>query len=405
MPTFRAAARDAEQTDDVTTSEAALSGEERAAVRAYLQRSEVRLSTIHRVASALLSGAGLMVLLPAVERDSVTSVLGALLSGDVGLVRVLLAVAVCAAVALPFTALWLLLRDLTQFYFHANHVRHRDGEAFTPRFTLTGLRLPGGELEAAAAASLDDARLQPRNVELLVPANDESRRRIDLQLAAYGGLGLPEPATDAARARALFDLAASRERDLVDEVAKVEHGMARHVLRIQVIVLRYVKAVLAMLTTALAAFALAAIIERHAEISAGDETWLAVILLAWAPVAVLAVTTPVRWLERLLRSEGATHTAVSDDRELTRVEDVTVRLALGGFAVAAIAFVLVIPRAEVSAASRGWALAAALIAAGAVVAVLATWVGGTGWRRVMQRDWQTATTLMRRRSTRRGDQL
>ena len=66
-----------------------LSAEERSAVRAYLQRSEVRLSTMHRVASALLSGAGLMVLLPAVERDSVVSVVRALLTGRIDGVRIL----------------------------------------------------------------------------------------------------------------------------------------------------------------------------------------------------------------------------------------------------------------------------------------------------------------------------
>ena len=36
--------------------------DERAAMRAFLQRCEVRLSTMHRVATALLSGAGILVL-------------------------------------------------------------------------------------------------------------------------------------------------------------------------------------------------------------------------------------------------------------------------------------------------------------------------------------------------------
>ena len=45
-----------------------LDPDERAAIRAFLQRCEVRLSTVHRVATALLSGAGLMVLLPAIVR-------------------------------------------------------------------------------------------------------------------------------------------------------------------------------------------------------------------------------------------------------------------------------------------------------------------------------------------------
>ena len=48
----------------------------------------------------------------------------------------------------------------------------------------------------------------------------------------------------------------------------------------------------------------------------GQEVWLAAILLIWAPVVIFAVTTPVRWLDRQLRSEGR-HTGVADDHELT----------------------------------------------------------------------------------------
>ena len=47
-----------------------LEPDERAAIRAFLQRSEVRLSTVHRVATALLSGAGLMVLLKLPKGDN-----------------------------------------------------------------------------------------------------------------------------------------------------------------------------------------------------------------------------------------------------------------------------------------------------------------------------------------------
>lgn len=55
--------------------------------RAYLQRAETRLSTLHRVAGAFISGAGLLTLL--------------------------------ASLALPILALYLLIRDLILFYFTA----------------------------------------------------------------------------------------------------------------------------------------------------------------------------------------------------------------------------------------------------------------------------------------------
>jgi hypothetical protein len=348
-----------------------LGPDERAAARAYLQRAEVRLSTMHRVAAALLSGAGLMVLLPAVERDSVVQVVRSLLNGEADGVHLLLVVSVAASLALPFTALWFVLRDLTQFYFHANHVRHAHGEAFTPRFTLTGLRLPTGELGTAAATALAGARRHPAALELLVPANDQARRRIDARVDSYGGLGADAGGVDdTTRAAALFELAASRERSLLDEVAKVEHGMARHVLRTQTIVLRYVKALLALLTTALAAFAAAGVVEGKTVLTTGDETWLAAIFVLWAPLVVAAVSAPVRWLDRQLRNEGATHAAVADDRDLTQVERVTVALAAVGFLASAVAMGACLTRDDLTGAGRAAAVSVSVLAATTFVAVL-----------------------------------
>jgi len=340
-----------------------LSLDERAAVRAFLQRCEVRLSTVHRVASALLSGAGLMVLLPAVERDSVVTVVRSLLTGRLDAVRLLLIVGITASLALPFSALWLVLRDLTSFYFHASHLRHASGETFVPRFTLTGLRLPADELGTDRGRDLDSARRDVHNVELLVPGNDAARRRIDRQIGAYDGLGVSSPADDLARAGALFELAAARPRALLDEVAKVEHGMTRHVLRVQAIVLRYVKALLALLTTAFATFAAAAVVEHPTASSGGSldpgqELWLAAVLLAWSPAVVIAVTTPVRWLDRHLRSEGATNTGVANDPELTRIEGVTVRLAAASCLAATAAAVVILARDDVTDATAVWSILA-----------------------------------------------
>ncbi|HEU5149966.1 MAG TPA: hypothetical protein VFU19_05685 [Iamia sp.] len=314
-----------------------LTSDERAAVRAYLQRSDVRLSTIHRVASALLSGAGLLVVFPAVARDAVVDVAHALLRGPVSASDALLVVALGATLAVPLVALAFLLRDLTQFYFHANHLRQGRGETFTPRFTLTALRLPADELGPAATAELERARGTDAAVELLVPANDVARGRVDRRLAVYG-LDRDDGG-DRDRADALLALAASHPLGLLEEVAKVEHGLARHVLRIQVIVLRYVKALLALLTTAMAAFAAAAAVDGTPTLSVADDAWLAGIVLAWAPAVVVAVTAPVRWLESQLRSDGATATAVTEDPDLTGVEVVTIRLALGGAVAAAAAMV------------------------------------------------------------------
>lgn len=354
-----------------------LDPEDRAAIRAYLQRSEVRLSTVHRVASALLSGAGLMVLLPAIERDAVVVVLRALLTGPLSAVDGLLIVGVLASVAVPFVALALLLRDLTTFYFHANHLDGTDGrDVFTPRFTLTGLRLPSDDLSPEAAAQLAVARVDPKSVELLVPDNDVTRAAIDRRTAAHS-ITSAENTGDVARAEALFAFAASHPRPLVEEVAKVEHGMTRHVLGIQVIVLRYAKALLALLATALAAFSAAAVLEGRPVIDTGMEVWLSGILLAWAPLAVLAVSTPVRWLENRLRSEGATHTAVAKDHEMTAVERATIALAVVGFVAAFVAMVSLLTTEHPTASTSRVGVAVTILATAAMTTTLASWLRRT----------------------------
>jgi hypothetical protein len=94
--------------------------DDRSAARAFLQRIEVRLSTLHRVATALLSGAGLMVLLPAMARDSIVSVLRALLTSNITAAHMAILVGTVSMMALPGVTLWMFLGDLTRLYFHAN---------------------------------------------------------------------------------------------------------------------------------------------------------------------------------------------------------------------------------------------------------------------------------------------
>jgi len=352
-----------------------LTADERAAARAFVARCEVRLSTLHRIAVGMLSGAGLLVVLPVVARDSVTGILRSLAIERIGTTDVLLIIAVIAMLGVPGVALWLLFTDLTRFYFHANHLGSDGNEVFTPRFTLTSLQLPSDELGPGAADELDRIRHDPRIVELLVPTNDASRRRIDRQLDVYGGLGSDagdgDESADVGRANGLFALAASRSRPLLEEVAKIEHGMARHVLKLRGLVLRYVKALLALLTTAVAVYCGDAIVsglERGQAMTPSGSMWLAVIALVWAPLVVLAVTSPVRWIERLMRADGAGSTAVADDPEMTFIERVSLRIAAIGWLSATIAMIASLTDESIAASAR-WAglavLSASVLAVGA----------------------------------------
>jgi len=350
-----------------------LSVDERAAARAFVARCEVRLSTFHRIAVGMLSGAGLLVVLPVVARDSVTGVIRALLTGAVGVVDGLVVVSVIAMLAVPATALWLLFADLTRFYFHANHLGTDEEALFTPRFTLTSLRLSSDELGTAANADLDSLRAEPRIVELLVPTNDASRARIDRQLQVYGGLG--DGDGDMGRAMGLFDLAASKSRTLLEEVAKVEYGMARHVLKLRGLVLRYVKALLALLTTAVAVYSADAVVADlpgREDLSPTGTIWLAGIILIWAPVVVLAVTSPIRWIEHLMRDDGAPSTKVADDPELTIIERVTLRIAAAAWLAAGAAMVIVISNGSLPSADRLAGLSVAVFSVLAVVVAAIT---------------------------------
>lgn len=312
--------------------------EERGAIRAFLQRCEVRLSTIHRVATALLSGAGILVLLPALQRDAIETVLRSLLSGTLTAPKALLAATVALSITLALALLWLVVKQLTQFYFHANHIRRDGSETFTPRFTLTGLRLPTDELSESSTAEYERLRTEQRNVDLLVPHNRRGRDRIDRQLDAYPALQSLER-SDGERVDALLELAASRRRPLLDEAAKVEFGLARHLLRLQVAVLRYVKALLVVVTTVLATYVSSAAISGTTVSTVSDQRWIAGTFCMWAPAVIISATAPVRWIESLLRAEGATRSSVRNDPEFTRVENITSYAAVASWAMSTAALI------------------------------------------------------------------
>lgn len=302
------------------------SSEDRAAARGFLQRSEVRLSTLHRIATAMLSGAGLLVILPAMLRDQIGGVISTLVTAERTATHLLLAAVALVIIALPLVVFFQLLGALTKFYFHAEHVDGTTNPVFVPRFTLTGLRLPSDELSPAAAAQLSQRRASRESLELVVPPNPKGRADIDQRLRAYELAGPTSQLADAERAAGLLELVGSKSRSLAEEVAKVEFGMARHLVRMQVIVVRYVKSLLVFLVTAMAVFAAAAVTSRDSGVDPTGEIWLLSTFALWAPAMVLAVSSPVRWVEGLLRADGATAHAMAADEQFTHFERISIRV-------------------------------------------------------------------------------
>src|SRR5689334_6655117 len=108
-----------------------LTESERNAMRSYLQRAEVRLSTLHRIATAFIGGAGLLVLLPVFFKEEIvvliklflthtsdfTARLGASSGITVALLYICLVYVFVLSLSIPVYSLYLLLKDIIHFYF------------------------------------------------------------------------------------------------------------------------------------------------------------------------------------------------------------------------------------------------------------------------------------------------
>lgn len=348
--------------DDEPTSEGppdgdpALTAEDRDVLRAFLQRSEVRLSTIHRVATALLSGAGLMVLWPAFARDGVAAVLRTLTDGEVAVDGVLLVVAFVVCCSVPVIALVIVFGDLTRFYFHTAGDR---GGVFAPRFALNGMRVHTDDLSRGVARQLAERHHDPALLAQTLPGGRSARRYLDGQIRRQQPDDAPEP-DDHRRAELLFGLAGATPMSLLDDVARTEHKLARHVRAIQVIVLRYVKALLALLTTALTVF-VAAEATAAVDGSASARRVVALAVMVWAPLVVVAVASPMRWLERNLHSVVGPRASMATNPDLVRIETISAALAVVAWSSASVAWFV--------GGYGGWFGGAAVVVTGVVLAV------------------------------------
>lgn len=362
--------------------------ESAAAIRAYLQRCEVRLSTVHRVASALLSGAGLVVLFPALAKDSMARVARALFEGPSDPPHRLVLAALTLAAALPVTALWLLLRDLVRFYFAGQHFDKEHDNQFYPRFALSGLRVSPTDVDEETWRAIDLAHHDPNVRAFLLPENRFSRERVDDQMRRYSlrqndaPVQASEEQRDEQRRLALLDLAATGTRTLPQQAARIEQVLARHILNLQTLVLRYAKAVLVMLTTATAGFAAVAVVDHDPRLADNSILWLAGIIALWAPVIILAVTAPLRWIISSAKADRASDAALSADPQFSSFEDITVRVAVLAWLTAIAAL---ISQATGTDTNQFAPDATVVLSAIALVWTIARWDGTRSIRRLFRR--------------------
>ncbi|MBK8332512.1 MAG: hypothetical protein IPL07_09015 [Acidimicrobiaceae bacterium] len=337
--------------DEIHESELTVSDEEsRAAMRAFLQRSEVRLSTIHRVAQALLGGSALILLLPLFLRDAFPKMMTVLISAyDAGqnmFAVAAIGLAATLVILLPVPAIYLLVGDLLGFYFTSNtfgahptgpHAPHR--VIFSPRFIIPGLGFNNDELSPKTRELLAEGRDDEWTRGLLVPRSTDDdgwRDRFDTRTFEVWGIVADEGAAgDTERVRQAFRLAGlNRDRTLARDVARTEALIARHVLVIRTVVLRYSKALLLLIATTVVTLAASGLVDQAVRedpangkfVDGFPYRYMFLVALAyaiWAPLAARSVTSPLRMIQRRTPGVGE-HSDVYLDKHTTQFESATI---------------------------------------------------------------------------------
>ncbi len=267
-----------------TTVEAPLSDGERNAMRAYLQRCEVRLSTLHRIATAFIGGAGLLLLIPVFFKDAFDNLLSVMLTqignhfpgqGSIGLLLtgimyLCLLYPLFLSLAIPLYGVYLLLKDIIHFYFTI-YTPGFPENLLNPTFALTGVMFSTDE---APSGQREVMRYQYDATQMgfMIPFSQERKelyfdgiiantnqdiipktRRIDV-LEEMNVLPENFDAANVNRFNAALGIARAIDRTLAEEVAVTEMSLVRHVLYLRRLMLRYVKTLLMFIWTTVISF-------------------------------------------------------------------------------------------------------------------------------------------------------
>jgi hypothetical protein len=363
-----------------------LSEQERNAMRSYIQRAEVRLSTMHRVAVGFISGAGLLFLFPVFFKDAILLIIRELLNyqppappiAGTGGIAVIVAMYLCVlyplglSLGIPAIALVVLIKDIVRFYF-SGHTSGYPEDFFNPRFILSGVGfspdesesvknrvmahqygsdlinfvLPHDEKKSAYFSDLLDPELR------IVPKSRKITRLVE-----RGVVSLPnvksvtalgpddvvciEGNGDAARIshperrvkeidrfNAALGLAGFLDRPLHEEVAKSEVSLVRHSLNLRRLVLRYAQALLIFVWTMTVSFAMLPFVQdTHHRFP--TLTVYAVGYTIWSMVMPFVVQLPIYWLVRL-SDEKIRRSAVEDLQRRDSVESFEKQVKLACF--------------------------------------------------------------------------
>lgn len=343
---------------------------ERAAMRAYLQRCEVRLSTLHRVGQAFFGGAGLLILIPVFFKDALDSLLLALLGqvgnqfaalGSVGLLLTgLLYVAILypllLSLIIPLYGVYLLLKDIVHFYFTI-YTPGFSENLLNPTFSMTGVMFSVDESPRAKAAVM---RYQYHAAQMgfMIPFSQERQelyfdtiiektkgsifpesRQIEC-LKELGVLPQPFDPDKVEYFNAALGIARALDRTLVEEVAMTEMALVRQVLYLRRLVLRYIKTLLMFIWTTVVSFMMLPLIN---DARVPPLLVMALAYLIWSLAVMRIIGWPLYWIYRH-RREGRTNDQVDPQlvlmqKRIERFCYLAVASALVGVALALLASV------------------------------------------------------------------
>jgi hypothetical protein len=311
--------------------ETPLTESERNALRSYLQRAEVRISTQHRIATAFIGGAGLLLLIPIFLRDVIDGELTVFLqltgnlfpaweqtAGLIATVATLitLGIPLILSLVIPMYGVYLLLKDLVHFYYTL-YMPGFDHDLLNPTFALGGIAFSPDESHRAKRQIMKFQYI-PEHMDFMLPFSKGKRALyFETMIDETGGALLPESRnvetlrkegilngqTDDRTAQhfnAAFGLARSLDRDLIQEVAISEMHLTRNVLYLRRLLLRYVKTLLLFIWTTVISFIMLPMLrdERFPNLLI-----LALGYVAWSVGVLPILKVPANWLYRHRRQD------------------------------------------------------------------------------------------------------
>jgi hypothetical protein len=293
----------------------------RSAMRAYLQRGEVRLSTMHRVAGLFINGAGLLILFPFLFQGAVREIAGYMISGIftdnivLSLMFISLLAPFIISLVIPLYALYLLIKDLVYFYF-ASYSLGFPMSFFNPRFALAGLAFPTDEGSDEVRKNIYSLQYTTNLRNFVLPMNQNiasyfnnpnlgddiiPKTRTTTELERLGILQQlsDEDKKDIRPFNNALGLAGFLERPLIEEVARMEVSLVRHAISLRRLVLRYIKALLSLIWTTLVSFFIATLYTTISQ----QHISVIIILLAfsiiygmWSWTTPKIIRLPIKWL-------------------------------------------------------------------------------------------------------------